>query len=413
MESPNPHSASDSYIGYIFQGQYALLVLFDAEPESSVSIETKDDVVLLGDTPTLHQIKHTLSSKPGNLTIKNDGFWNTLGIWANHADVSNANFVFVTCASVAANSVLECICSNRHQSNGLDLLSIYLLNEAKRVVGKREKAKNKGIKLPYKDRVSGCEAILSLEKSKLDSLLRRITIIDGSFNAFDIPKEVEEKLKKHVPLERRKPIAVKLLEWWEWRVAKALLRDNKEKDIIGISKQELLSRISQLIIDCSDDYLPDDYSDIDPKQEDLDALPVGFMEKQISLVDGKNHRIVRAAKSRWQAFNQRNNWMTYDLSLAHELELFDKRLFKEWEDKHSVMVEDTEGQCELTLAKEGRALLDWTHDDAPYKIPHIKPTWKHPFITRGSYQELSNTGKVGWHPLYKKHLMDDGGKNHE
>lgn len=404
------HNAEDSYIGYIFQGEYALLILFDADYESKVSIETSDDVTLIGSVPTLHQIKHTLASKPGTLTIKNDGLWNTLEIWVTHPDTQTANFVFVTSASVKSNDILECLCADRAQQRDTKLLAQALLKEAQRVIYERELAKNNNEKLPYKDRASACEEILKLGEQGLETLLTRTTILDGSCNAFNIPEEVKERLKNHVPLERREPIAERLLEWWERRVAKALLNKNREKNISEISKQELLARINQLIIECSEDNLPDDYSSIDPQREDIDSLSNGMMEEQINLVNGKSHRVARAARYRWQAINQRHRWMTYDLSLAHEIDKFDKRLFDEWNDKYSIMVQENEGECDGKLAEEGLKILDWTHDEAPFKIPHIKSSWQHPFITRGSYQELANSGKIGWHPLYKKILFTDKGK---
>ena len=74
------HSAVDSAVGYHHQGLFALVRLLDAADNSSVSIETDDDVVLHDGINSLHQIKHTQGSvRP--LTLKNDGLWRTIAIW--------------------------------------------------------------------------------------------------------------------------------------------------------------------------------------------------------------------------------------------------------------------------------------------------------------------------------------------
>ncbi len=171
-----------------------------------------------------------------------------------------------------------------------------------------------------------------------------------------------------------------------------------------ITKDELSVKISELIVDNYDTSLPDDYSRKRPDPSEI--VQDGMMERQIQLVRGGESRIQRAKIARWQAINQRNRWLDDDFSIAATLDDFDQQLVEEWKDLHAPICDDFKGESEDVLCTEERMLLDWSHKDAPHQISPIADNWSQPFLVRGSYQELANEMKVGWHPDFEKHLSD-------
>src|SRR6266403_311368 len=84
-EPRNPHEASASATGYLFQCRYALLAGLRAlpgSPQLSISIEKFDDVAFEanGEPTELIQAKHHIG-KTGNLTDASTDLWKTLSIW--------------------------------------------------------------------------------------------------------------------------------------------------------------------------------------------------------------------------------------------------------------------------------------------------------------------------------------------
>ena len=86
MTSPNPFSAVDASLGYLYQVRSALfwsLRRLKDEPDFLVSIETLDDVTFEttgGNATDLLQIKHHLKGT-ASLTDASPDLWKTLRIW--------------------------------------------------------------------------------------------------------------------------------------------------------------------------------------------------------------------------------------------------------------------------------------------------------------------------------------------
>lgn len=394
------HQADDSYVGYVFQGQFALILLLDAKDGEAVSVETQDDVVLEGETVSLYQLKHSLkdTKQLPRLTITNTGLWKTIFIWANTPDICSKKFIFVTATTIAPDSSLSFL----NGANGdWEKVASDLLDEAKRVLDEVQVAKSAGKKsIPHKNRLSGCRAYFHLTPQQRRDLVNRITIRPENFNALQVEDEVEIRLAKLVPPDMRKQIVNRLLEWGDRRITLALL--GKQPRLI--TKKELLDKITELIAEHYDMSLPDDYSR--KKPDPSEVAKNGMMERQIELVQGGNSRIQRAKIARWRAMNQRSRWIDEDFSRAATLADFDQQLIEEWKDLFGPMRDDCEGEPEHALCEQGRILLDWSHKDAPNQIPAIVQNWTQPFLVRGSYQELANEKKVGWHPEFEKRLSN-------
>ncbi|HZH14210.1 MAG TPA: ABC-three component system protein [Archangium sp.] len=304
-------------------------------------------------------------------------------------------FHFVTSARVVANDRLEVLADPESDRSGL---VDALLSEAQRVRDSRVDAASKNIQLPYAERAEGCEAFIKLSTTERMELARRITLHPRIGSIADIPDRVIERLRNFIRHEHRRQVAERLIEWWDRQVALALLGKRSRE----INKGELVSRLQDLAAEHLESTLPDDFSKRKPGK--LEEERGGNWERQITLVNGGDARIGRALVAKWRAREQRSRWMLNDVSLATLLIEYDDRLEEYWGDRHGPMCNDCAGGSEDLACKEGLKLLDWSHLNAPNDVPPVRPEWREPFYVQGSYQQLADELRVGWHPEYKARL---------
>ena len=386
-----PHSAVPSALGYYFQGLFALVVLLESSDGSAVSVETADDVVRHDGLNSLFQLKHSTGT-PRSLTVKNDGFWNTLGIWSSGPFDGSLSFVFVTCAKIAAGSKLACLTV---KNSDRDALQQALDQEANRVSTARQTAKAAGRRIPHVDRAAGCQAYLELDSDDRKRLLDLIEIVPTSFTAATAPGEVQKRLQSVLLPSIRGQVVERLIEWWDRQVALSLIKKRSRE----IYKSELQIKLHDLLVEHSAQGLPDDFSGREPAS--IEAETGRIMAKQIEWVRGGPSRLQRAVVARWRARNQRGAWLENDISIASDLDEFDKNLIEVWGGRHGPMVDDCQEIEEPERCNRGRTILDWSHHDAPKELPPFRRTWSQAYLVQGSFQQLAEQEKVGWHPDFE------------
>ena len=395
-------SAVPSALGYYHQGLFALVVLCDANDDASVSVETDDDVVLNDTITTLHQLKHSLENRPA-LSLADSGFWKAIHNWSARPHDGTEQFVFATCAPVPDDSDLIPLVAS---SNRAKLLKS-MVKEAERVRDERAAATAAGKKLPHAARADGCEAFLSLGTAKRqDALLRYVRIIPESFSALDIPDQIAQKIGGTILPSVRGAIIERLVQWWDREVVLSLLKKRKRT----IHKIELQQMLSKLMLEHSDESLPDDFSVQKPTGGDDGGL-TRCMQRQIEWVDGGENRLNRAALARWRARNQRDAWMKSDITMAKALDEYDELLKEAWHDRFGPMTDDCRKLAADQHVVQGVKLLDWSHLDAPKAVRPIRNKWVADYLVQGSFQQLADQGKVGWHPNFAalfKALQDEG-----
>lgn len=393
------HSAVDSAIGYFHQGLFALVTLLDAGDDAAVSVETADDVVLHDGMDSLHQLKHS-EGNPRPLTLKNDGLWKTMAIWAAAPLDGSQTFVFVTCAEIGPTSGLDC-----WLTKGSDRTSLVaaLEEEATRVRDARAAARSAGEPLPYATRWPGCDSFLKLSPADRKRLVDLIVVTPNSFTASLAPDEVARRLAPCVRPSIRAHFVERLIEWWDRQVVLSLLGKRPRH----IQKIELQNRIADLVLEHSPDGLPDDYSLREPPS--VESAGGRVMALQIEFVKGGQERLRRAVIARWRSRNQREEWLENDLATAAELDEFDTRLTELWRDRFGPMRDDCTGKPDDECRRQGLGLLDWSHHDACKAMPPIRPGWKRAFLVQGSLQQLADEAKAGWHPTYEDLLKKAGG----
>lgn len=391
----NPHAATDSALGYYYQGMYALLVLFDtADDQATVLLEADDDIEKHDGATTLMQLAHSRGA-PRPLTIHSVKIWKTLRIWSSKVRERDTLFVLVTVAAVeAATPLLGLTLAETEHLPACAALTA----EAERVRNERELARAAGEPLPHEERWPGCEAYLDLTPAARESLVRRIRIIPNSPRLKDIDAQVATRLKPVTLPARRGPLVQRLLEWWSLRCVRELLRSPP----LGIQKAELQQCINDLQLALGEASLPNDFGQHNP--------PSGFapgttMRRQIELVAGGEARISRATQVWWQALEQRRRWLAENLATGTELNEFDTQLINAWRDRHGPMCDDCAAD-RLVPLDAGRHLLDWSHIHAPIEVSPIREHWTERFLVQGTYQELAEEKRVGWHPTFKKLLEE-------
>lgn len=397
MKKSLSHSAKPSYIGYVYQGFYALLLLLDSADNTQVSIETKDDIEIADPKNlTLFQLKHNMGLTPPRLTLSNEGFWKTIVIWSKYADDKQVGcLMFVTSAEISTSSPLKKIENKYCKVSDLKQLVLDIEKEAKNVIDQRLDANaKKKKKLPHEVKYKGCEAYLTMSANQREMLLAKMVIVSKAVQIQNIPDEVMKKMLL-IPLKYRSTISTKLIEWWSIRVVRSLY--NKSEEVIY--RSELQQKVFELIQECREDSLSNEYKNRNP--DDMEIYKDSNMEKQIKAVKGGSARVSRATKARWRAMNQRKVWLMSDISVVPKIDEFDRGLKEEWKDKFDIMTEDCKKTDEDEKCNRGLALLDWTHDEAPKVVPPIVEKWNDDFLVRGSYQELADKGEVGWHPDYE------------
>ncbi len=391
MTTVGQHNASDSAIGYYYQGMYALLVLLDSNDDACVSVETADDVTIEDGTTHLHQLKHSLNpSTP--LTIKTDGLWKTIKVWCDHGQKSGDRFILATCAALTADNLLNELTTIGNARS--DALVKLFDDEAIRVREASAKPVPTGESKPYATRSPGCAAWLFLNPSQRQSLLNSMQLVPAVATAAGIPDAIAEKLKTCVVADVRLRLVERLLEWWDRQVLLSMIGKRDRR----LSKAELLIQIERLIIEHSSRGLPDDVAGLVP--DDIDAEMTGVMARQIELVSGGRSRVRRAAIARWRVRTQREKWLSDDLSVAVELDRFDTGLVERWEDRFGPMQHDCSSAEDSECCQHGLQLLDWSHLDAHREVQPIRPLFTAEYLVQGTYQQLADEKRVGWHPRY-------------
>jgi hypothetical protein len=380
------YSASDSYLGFAHQTFSALTLLLDSGDDDSVTLELTDDVTLHSPgSDVRHQIAHTISDAPDELSIKAVKLWKTIRIWATEYR-STEHYVLITCAPISQELMSLTDNSDRTQ------LQIQLEAEAARVIQEHDQKVHE-----HKDRYQGCKAFLALDGKTRSALVYQILLCPQSPNITRIDAALGENLKNIATPEKRQLIIVRLREFWLNRVVKSLTGELPRR----ISKREVQQQIEEIHNEITGPILPDDFGDLKPP-EDCDTPDL--MRTQIELVDGGPRRITRARRARWQSANQRQRWMDDKITFWSQLNRFDQKLVDVWSDRHGPMCDDTVDAPEEVKRRRGCEILDWSHQGAASTLIKIGNKVAPPFLVQGTYQQLADDRRVGWHPDYESLL---------
>jgi len=381
------HDAPGQLSGYLYQVLAALLLLLQNEnPQAQLCIEKFDDVAFVDkDTPYIRiQTKHQLYKK-GSLIDTSVDLWRTLKSWCDAiiADSDNLNgtdFIVMTTASSEANSAASYLnrSANRDYKKALSIL----LNVAQTHTGKT----NAGFYNTFK----------ALGETARENLVKHIYVYDNSPTMFEIKKHIMPYIRcATIPVYEEK-VYEKVLGWWINAVIQCL---SSEKPTF-INRAQLQFTMFDIGSEYKADSLPIDvdayYEPTDDEIAGLSPEKKIFIE-QLKLISLSNDRLKRCIKDYYNAYCQRSIWVREQLRFVDELSKYEAALIDEWNRLFLVMKEELEDYgnviSEAQKEKSGKILFGKIED---LNYP-IRERVTEPFIMRGTFHELANKLKVGWH----------------
>lgn len=389
------HSAVHAALGFYYQSLYGLLsIVRESHDEAAVCLERLDDVeIFTNGQSLLSQLKHSLSKKPGAVTLSSAALWKTLKAWIDvlpTVSLDDTRFQLVTVAPLPSGSLLEVLLDE--QSPRTQLLKA-LRDEAQRVLDEHQAGKEaEKYPPPHADRVTSCAAYLKLSDSVREKFLARITVQPSASNINEIPKDIAKELKNFPP-ERREAITEKLMEWWDLQVVYSFCGKRDR----AISMLEVQQKIAEIAGELEREDILADFQFIAPPEG---HTAPSMISRQLQLVDGTQREIRAAEREEWRARSQRHKWMSERADMAVRIDCYDQLLVEAWGDKHSVMVETHSTATEEVKRASGLELFRWSFNYAHTQIPPFAHNWSGSYYVRGSYQILAVDQTVGWHPDY-------------
>lgn len=388
-------SAKEPSLGYIYQIKYALLLLLTNSRNLDnpvLRIECLDDIDITDVNSTnLYQTKLHIKGK-ANLTDSSVDFWKTIRIWSEYIlngtiDIEQTALNLITTENIPSTSILYKLRDNifsdtelQDTIDKLDSIAISSINDSTK---------------------KGREEYQKLSGENKKKLIQNIRILD---NSVDI-SEIDTKIKKQLILSSYPNHLDAFLEildgWW---LGKAI--DNLTGKLDSIKFEELQLKISNIRDSFQADNLPNHFSEqMEISDEDVENLKEKNFLKQLELISiGINSRTVKRAISDFRrAFEQRSKWLRLQLLNPEEEEEYDKKLRDYWQNIFDIMSDEADGKEDEDLKNLGK---DFYINQFAKSCPQIKirEKFNEDYLTRGSYQILSDEKKIGWHPNFDKKL---------
>ncbi|MBN2224064.1 MAG: hypothetical protein JW765_05255 [Deltaproteobacteria bacterium] len=383
------HSAASSVLGYFYQVRYALLeslIRLRKAQEFIVKIETLDDVVFEKDgaAPELLQIKHHLT-RVADLTDSSPDLWKTIRIWCEafaRDDVPEGTLYFLITTAQA-----------------VDGHAAYYLRpyESRNLAKATERLSSTAESSVSQANAQAYQAYRSLNLDQRGKLLQSVFVFDAAPRIQDLDAELREVLFYAVEQRFLNPFLQRLEGWWYRRAIQHLV-DRQYKPILS---DELESETTSLREQFKQESLPIN-DEILSASVDASGYQDRIFVHQLRLIEIGNPRIIYAIRNFFRAFEQRSRWVREDLLLVGELERYEERLIEEWD----ILFQQTRDKIgveasEETKKRAAQTLYEWV-ETATHR--QIRSGVSEPFISRGTYQILSDTQRVGWHLEFKERL---------
>ena len=391
MDDKSKHDASGQMLGYVFQAYASLLLLLSStDAEAMLCLEKFDDVSFHDDKDILAliQTKHQVN-QPGRLNDTSVDLWRTLWNWSEAIDndttvAVSTNFIIITTAVAPEGSAASYLKDvSRNCDKALELLECAA---KRRSVQSNEKY---------------YEAFLLMKSRVRKQLVDNIYIYDSSDHISSIEKRILPYIRNSAPPDCVDRVYERAIGWWFKYVILCLCSDEP----LFISCSQLQTAIADIACEYRSDSLPIDVDpSYEPTDEELDDL-LGekrvFIE-QLKLVSVSDLRLKRCIRDYYNAYQQRSKWVREQLLLVDELTKYEARLVDEWARLYLIMQEELgDNPDDQRKIAGGRSLFNKIED---LGIP-IRERLSEPFVMRGTYHELANNLKVGWHTDFKVQLQ--------
>lgn len=391
MPTPNPFSAVDPALGYLYQVRSGLmwsLQRLRQDQSFHVSIEVLDDVAFesdVGEPSTFLQTKHH-SRRAAVLSDSCPDIWKTLRVWIEGTQAGvvppTANLHLVTTGHASADSVASKLRSVDRDVEG----ARRLLDATARTSTNATNA------LAYR-------AYEQLTPDQRLGLLARVYVADAAPIVSDLDEELRREVFWAVDRAHQTSFLDRLEGWWLRRVITQLTA----ADGARIASVEIEAEMADLRDQFRQDSLPIDGDLLDFTLDDETALAhqQHRFVKQLELVAAGKRRVANAIRDYYRAYEQRSRWVREDLVVTLDLSRYEKRLIEEWENVFESMCDEIGSDATDTAKNSAaRSVLQWAERAS---IP-IRPGVTEPFLCRGSLHMISDDGRIGWHPDFRDML---------
>ena len=388
-------SAKEPSLGYFYQIKYALYILLTHSKvmdNPRVRIENLDDIEI-EDINVLHLLQTKLHIKnKANLTDSSVDFWKTIRIWSEYInneiiDLENTIFNLITTEEIPDSSILYKFKSN-----------ITLDSEVSDIIKALDKI---SVESKNKKNAKAYIAYQALSIPNKKHLIKKIRILDSSIGI----TEINSKIKNELIYSTYPSTVDSFLEILEgWWFQKSI--ENLTTQIDHISSSELQLKIANIRDTFQADNLPNHFpNQLDITNEDVENLKERNFLKQLELIKVKSssRTIKRAISDFRRAFEQRSKWLRLHLLNPEEEEEYDIKLYNYWKNIYDIMCDEAEEKSIEELIDLGKGFYI---EQFAKTCPQIKirEKFNEDYLTRGSYQMLADSKKIGWHPNYKDEL---------
>jgi len=383
------YSAAPSALGYFYQVRYALLESLRRlrkGQEFIVSIETIDDVVFEKDGEALEllQTKHHLN-RAANLTDSSPDLWKTLRIWCETIGANNASqgtvYLLITTA----------VTTDGHAAHYLKP------GDSRNPETAMERLNSTAASSTSQQNSKAYQAYISLDLDQRKKLLQNVIVVDAAPTILDLDAVLMEVTYGFAAKKFRESFLQRLEGWWYRRAIQHLVNDEAKP----ILSEEIDSETASLREQFKEDSLPID-DDIMSASVDASGYQDRLFVHQLRFIEIGNPRIFHAIRNFFRAFEHRSRWIREDLILVGDLERYEERLIEEWD----ILFQQMRDELGVDASEESKkiaaqTLYKWV-ETATH--PQIRPGVTEPSISRGTYQILSDSQRVGWHLEFKERL---------
>ena len=385
-------SAKEPALGYYYQIMRGLVLLLDADRMAcpALSFECLDDISIENaDETDLYQIK--LHVKQTQLTDRSIEFWKTIRVWSEGIKdgtfmPERTIFTLITTATKSESTFI-----NKFDSDDEDDLNTILTTMEAISMETGNEANDKGYK-----------AFAALTEEQKKMLIKNIRIADADLSVNETLYALRKLLEVCAPSKALDQFVDGVMGWWFINSVTTLL----SPEVTSIPRESVKNYIDNLRDQLRADSLPEDfYRAVEVSDAELEKCHSKNYVRQLDIV-GATEREKRSAISDYQrAYGQRSKWLRDGRVSQEEYDVFDSTLYDEWHDRHGLVKDLVEDKTDDERKRAGHEFYRDFYVDPKFTMPSFKN--KGMYITKGSYQMLSDDIKIGWHPDYEIIMRSD------
>lgn len=386
-------SAKEPALGYYYQIIRGLVLLLNETRmvKPCLSLECLDDIAIEDkDTVDLYQAK--LHIRQVQMTDRSPDFWKTIRVWSEGIKDGTFNldttiFTLITTASVSEDSFLYLFFSDKE-------------DDRKRILTTMETISTE---TSNETNLLGYKAFAALTEQQKVKLINSIRIHDSEVSIDDTITQLRNRLEVSAPSRSLDSFINTVIGWWFFNCVDMLQSDKKET----ISKETVNNYIQACRDQLRADALPDEFYDmVEVDDVTLEESRNKTYVKQLDIIGATKRERKSAINDYRRAYGQRSKWLRDGRVSQSEYECFDANLYEEWKSRFELLQDDTEDKNVKDRKEAGHKFYRDNYVSPQYNLPLFKNKASL-YITKGSYQMLSDEKTIGWHPDYEKLLEED------